>query len=102
MISPAKLPKHTQKRIYWNKDGIGGTGFILIGYCPDSLPYFLAMAELAKRNFEDANIEDSTCGKITNSRTIKGFTLFSFKIDGNKRKVKGWADWTNIGIDFGY
>lgn len=95
-----KLPEHTQKRIYWNKDSTGGVACILVGYCPDTLAYFRAMFKLAKKSFPDLIEEECTCGKVSRSSSIQGFTLLLFHLESRKFEIDGWD---NFGpIDFNY
>lgn len=89
MSNEIQLPAHTQKRIYWPEDGTG-RAFILIGYCPDTLAYFQAMYAEARKSFPELRPENCTCGKVTGSRTVQGFTLLSFPLTGEKHEIEGW------------
>lgn len=93
-----KCPEHRRKRIYWH-DG-KGTAVILVGYCPDTLAYFNALATEARKDF-DINEEAVICGRVTRSSSIQNFTFIMFDIDGPKRDVDGWDSY-NSTIDFGY
>jgi len=93
-----ELPEYAQKRIYWNKEG-SGTGVVLVGYCPDTLAYFLAMYEEAKKTFPQLKMNDCTCSKVHTSNCIKGFTVLLFNVSGEKREYAGWDSW-NMSIDF--
>ncbi len=99
-----KYPNHAQKRIYWGKKPSaerGAAACILVGYCPDTLDYFLALYEEAKKSFPDLKIGDVTCGKVTQSSSVKSFTLIIFNIPGEKRTVDGWDDW-DMDLNFNY
>ena len=100
------LPRHTTKHIQWNKDGNGCSAFILIGYCPDTLAYFQAMADKLKEAFPHVKDEDITCGKVTYSDYCKGFTIIvaSVKIEKTLLVEKGLKalGWTERDINFNY
>ena len=94
-----KIPKHTEGRVYWNESE-GGHVFLLVGYCPDTLAYFTALYEHAKKTFPDLKSEDVTCGKIQKSRDIYGFTFIKFPIAGKRRDIEGYTERREI--DFSY
>jgi hypothetical protein len=55
------LPKHTQKYIVQDNNGIGVKLVYLVGYCPDTLAYYNAFFKDAQKHFENlalAVIED--------------------------------------------
>lgn len=91
-------PKHRQKRIYWH-DG-KGVAVILVGYCPDTLAYFNAMTEEARKDFE-IDDENVTCGRVRRSSSVQLFTYIMFDIDGPPRDVKGWDSYDRC-VDFEY
>lgn len=94
-----KPPKHTQRRIVWHSDR-QGQAIMLVGYCPDTLPYFLGLANELKRTFPDADPEEMICAKVSKSSTIQGFTVLLCPVNGPKRKVRGWEEYGSI--DFNY
>lgn len=93
-------PKYTQRRIVWNKEGKGGTAILLVGYCPDTLPYFLGLALDLKARIPEANIQEATCAKVSKSMSVYGFTLLMAPVPGEKRVIKGFDEWGSI--DFNY
>ena len=100
------LPRHTTKHISWNKDGNSCSAFILIGYCPDTLAYFQAMAEKLKETFPQVKDEDITCGKVTQSDCIKGFTVIMVTVEIQRTLLveKGLKalGWTERDVNFNY
>ncbi len=94
------LPNHITKRIYWNENGDSARCFILIGYCPDTLAYFIEMAKEAQKSFPDLDFANVTCSKVSRSPSIYGFTLITFAIPGPKRDIKGWQEYHSV--DFNY
>jgi hypothetical protein len=73
---------------------------VLIGYCPDTIPYFMAMAQLVLKSFPKADPSEMTCAKVTVSHYVKGYTALLAQIEGPKRKVRGWEE--HDSIDFNY
>lgn len=80
-------PKHRKKRIYWHEGR--GKGVILVGYCPDTLAYFIAMTEEARKDFE-IDYANVTCGRVRWPSSMLHFTFIMFDIDGPQRGVDGW------------
>lgn len=72
-IQIEKIPKHAQKHVYWESDGQTGTAFIIVGYCPNTLPYFLGLYEEAIKDFPNLQMADIRCGKLSESRWHKKF-----------------------------
>lgn len=104
MAKPIVIPKHTQLRLYLHnemdrksgqrtkelqKEGKNFvvTGVVLVGYCPDTLDYFNALYEHAKLSFPNLAQSEITCGKVTKSSNIQGFTLLIFSLTAH---LKGW------------
>ena len=103
-IKPANIKGcNMRKRIVWNKqhesENYVGTAVVLIGYCPDTVPYFMAMAGVVLKSFPDADVNQMTCSKVTVSHYIKGYTVLLAPVKGPKRKVRGWDEGS---IDFNY
>jgi len=91
----AKAPKHTKKRIYWNKEGTSANVFLLVGYCPETLEYYDALYKEAKKDFPNLKKEEVQCGRVTKSNTIQGYTLIRFYIHSTKkRKIPGYAEYS--------
>lgn len=80
-------PPHANKIIYWNEKDKRGRAFILVGYCPDTLEYFLAIFEEAKKSYPELTLGEVICSKVKESGWCKGFTLITFSV---KTKAKGW------------
>ena len=102
-IQPANLKgANIRKFVEWNKkDGevISGTAVLMVGYCPDTVPYFLAMGEMILQDFPDADPNQMTCAKVRESHYVHGYTVILAPIKGPKRDVKGWDE---SHVDFTY
>lgn len=97
-----EFPQHAKKRIYWGDGKAGsGRGVILVGYCPDTLAYFNALAAEAKKSFPDLTDDDIACGRVCDSPVVNQFTVIVFQVHGKKRKIAGWESY-NCNIDFRY
>lgn len=94
-----KCPEHRQKRIYWGEGR--NAGVILVGYCPDTLAYFQALANEAKKDFPDIDDGEIICSQVTRSSSIHGFTVILFTVPGEKREVAGWDSCDGC-VDFGF
>lgn len=118
-----RCPKHAQRRLYVTNDkehGLRATGVIIVGYCPDTLDYFQCLYETAKESFPKLKSSAVTCSKVTNSPSIKGFTIILFDATAYVKDAdfsakdrhdlplpylgKDSAEWSvyNFGIDFNY
>lgn len=87
-MATVELPDHAQKRIY----KASRRACILVGYCPDTLAYFDALFIEAKKSFPWLKAENATCGKVTNSHSVQGFTLLTFLLpDDAPLDVEGWS-----------
>jgi len=75
------------------------TAVILVGYCPDTLAYFNAMFDEARKSFPDLKACDVTCGKVIRSESVKGFTVILFAVPDVP--VDSW-DYYNSHVDFNY
>ncbi len=87
------IPQHRVCRTYrWSDNGRQyARGCILVGHCPDTLPYFLAMFRLAKKSFPQLKSSNVRCGKIVSSHTCKGFTAIVFDIPPEQAVQDGWT-----------
>ena len=103
--SPITLPAHAQRRIYWSQQQGSkrwvGTAFILVGYCPNTLAYFQVMFDDAQKTFRTLNAAHVTCGQVTRSSSIQGFTLITFPVIGPRKEYKGWGSYEG-NVDFTY
>jgi hypothetical protein len=98
-------PTYTQRIVVWSKNDTGGhrgTCVMLVGYCPDTLPYFMGLVLDAASYIPDLNLKRAICSKVTKSRTIQGFTIVIIPILGAKRKIKGFEERPESFFDFGY
>jgi hypothetical protein len=95
-----KAPKHTERRIIWNKTTGVGHAILLVGYCPQTLPYYLGLVEDLLKTFPTVEQEDIFFGHVTQSNTVKGFTILMAPVSGPKRKISGYTEWDSI--DFNY
>lgn len=94
-----KAPKHTQRWIVWNEDGTG-TAILLVGYCPQTLPYYLGLTAELLKTFPDVDQGEIGCHHVTQSHYVKGFTLLLAKVKGPKREIPGYDE--RKSIDFNY
>lgn len=99
-IKPEIPPKHTRRRIVWNKDENGGKAILLVGYCPDTLPYFLGLAQDLKERIPEANLNEAICAKVSKSDYLYGFTVLLAPVDCKKRNIEGFDEYKSI--DFNY
>ena len=99
--SETTVPEHTRRYVVWNDSGTHGRMVLLVGYCPDTLDYFRALFDDAKRAVPEVREADATCGKVTSSKSVKSFTLMVVKIDGPKREIDRYtpATWKSLEID---
>lgn len=104
-MATVRAPKHTKRFLYLHKtlldnggysnklcrtdedNGYQVTGVILVGYCPDTLAYFNALYHHAKRSFRKLTQDSATCGKVTKSPSVQGFTLLLFNAT---EFLRGW------------
>ena len=93
-------PKYTQKYVLWNENQ--GKVFLLVGYCPDTLPYFLGLAQELMNDIPDVKPEEITFGKVKDSGWAKGFTLVEASIKGPKRNIPGYSERSWENFDVGY
>ncbi len=75
------------------------TAVILVGYCPDTLAYFNAIFDEARKSFPDLKPDQVTCSKVSKSDCVQGFTMILFRVPN--KPVKGWS-YSNSHIDFNY
>jgi hypothetical protein len=88
-IKSTEPPRYTTKEVAWHENG-NGTLILKVGYCPDTLTYFLGLAQQVLKDVPEAKIEDAICGKVTKSDYCQGFTLMLVPVPGPKRKIKGY------------
>lgn len=98
-ITLKNLPEHTDKHIYWNKKKKSGRAFIMVGYCPNTLDWILALYDEAKKSYPKLRPGKVINGKISKSNCYDGFTFISFPV---KSKVKGWRVIKESQLDFFY
>ena len=78
---------HANKVIYWNEKDRCGQAFILVGYCPNTLNYFSALFEEAKKSYPELSMGEVTCSEVRKSDWCKGYTLITFSVN---KKAEGW------------
>lgn len=100
-VSIAKPPKHTRRYVIWNEDGIGGSLIYLVGYCPDTLAYFMGLFLDAKKHVPSIDANDAICSKVKKSAFVQGFTLMTIKTNIKKRAIPGFDEtqWNHLRID---
>lgn len=94
---------NVRKRIYQYQHGDRkvSIGVILVGYCPDTLLNFMALFQIAQRDFPKIKMENVNCGKVTKSDTIKGYTLILFEIHSKFTIPDKW-DVCDYPLNFNY
>ena len=94
-----KIPKYARRIAYWDKDKKCGLGFIMVGYCPDTLDYFLALYNRAQKSFPSLKMSECTIGKVSKSNWNYGFTIIAFSVSSVPR---GWEKRALKSLDFNY
>lgn len=51
---------------------------VLVGYCPQTIPYYRKMIKELQKTFPAAKIKDVDLGKVTKSSCVQGFTLIAW------------------------
>jgi len=51
---------------------------ILVGYCPQTIPYYEKMIAELKKTFPKAETRDIELGKVSKSSCVQGFTIISW------------------------
>lgn len=92
-----EFPKHANKCIFWDKKTKTGQAFIMVGYCPNTLDWILALYNEAKKNYPKLGLGEVISGKIRKSCCYDGFTFISFHV---KSKAKGWEIRKESQLDF--
>jgi hypothetical protein len=66
---------------------------LLVGYCPQTIPYYQKMIKELRRTFPQAKIKDVECRQVTKSSCVKGFTLITWS---------GECSFKETGEEYGY
>lgn len=51
---------------------------VLVGYCPQTIPYYQQMIKELQKTFPTAKVKDVELGKVTKSSCVDGFTLITW------------------------
>ncbi len=51
---------------------------VLVGYCPQTIPYYQKMIKELRKTFPAAKVKDVNLGKVTKSSYVQGFTLITW------------------------
>jgi hypothetical protein len=98
---PSKsAPDNTQRRVVWNTDSKGGNAVLLVGYCPQTLPYYLGLVEDLLKTFPKADLKKVIFGQVTHSPSVKGFTVLIAPIAGPKREIPGYTRYESLGFNY--
>lgn len=54
---------------------------VLVGYCPQTIPYYQKMIKELRKTFPRAKTEDISLGKVTKSSCVQGFTLITYSTE---------------------
>lgn len=92
MFKKQEVPKHAEKYVHWRNDGEGGWAFIVVGYCPDNISFFLALCEELKKDIPLIDENDITCSQITNSDSLKGHTIVICNLNFKKQKIPMYSE----------
>ena len=94
-------PEHTERHVVWNSIGHGGRLVMRVGYCPDTLGYFLGLFQDAQKVVPDIRPEEAICSKVKKSDSCQSFTLMIIPIKGPKRPVEGFTEcsWNSLRIE---
>jgi hypothetical protein len=105
----AEPPQHTKRIVVWHTDDQdhskfteGAHIYVIVGYCPDTVPYFMGLLEDTMARLPEINLNDINFGKVTNSRWCKGFTLLAGTIPGKRRDLDGFGEMTWDTLDLGF
>jgi hypothetical protein len=94
------VPEYINRRIVWNKEREGGQVILLVGYCPQTLPYYLGMVADILKTFPDVDQKEIQLGHVTQSSNVKGFTLLIANIKGPKREIPGYTEYDSIDFNW--
>ncbi|MBV6514210.1 MAG: hypothetical protein FMNOHCHN_03800 [Ignavibacteriaceae bacterium] len=56
---------------------------VLVGYCPQTIPYYQKMIKELRKTFPRAKTEDISLGKVTKSSCVQGFTLITYSTEAS-------------------
>lgn len=100
---PALKPSAMKKYLYWRPDmkeaeKNAPTGYayahvhLLVGYCPQTIPYYQAMIEEMRKTFPMIKPEDVGLGQVTSSSCVKGFTIITWNgyVPQKDYESQGW------------
>lgn len=79
------------KHLYSTEKG-NVVAHILVGYCPQTLPFYRAMIAELKRTFPHAKEADVSLGRVVASRYVLGFTIIAWA--GERKPDTDLAGWT--------
>lgn len=51
---------------------------VLVGYCPQTIPYYQKMVDELKKTFPEAQARDINLGKVSKSNCVQGFTAITW------------------------
>ncbi len=61
---------------------------VLVGYCPQTIPYYQKMIKELRKTFPRAKTEDVDLGKVTKSSCVQGFTLITYSTEASFVETK--------------
>ena len=101
-LTTTKCHKHVIKDIYVFEQS--AKAFMFVGYCPQTLDYYLVLYEKALKSFPHIKFEDCECGKVSKSSFRYGFTILTFNLKLNQvtKKIKGWNTYNKEHLDFNW
>ena len=65
---------------------------VLVGYNQCSITDIQEMADELRKTFPEATDSEITCGKVTKSRCVQGFTIIAWNMSIDKKKYPGWME----------
>ncbi len=72
----------------------------MVGYCPQTITEFRAMAEEIRKTFPEASDDKIECGKIYKSDWCCGFTIVIWTAKLKFKRYRGWSSRESGGIDY--
>jgi hypothetical protein len=96
---PKLLPDSTHIRVYPQ----AGYGFVVCGYCQNSVAVANAMFRYAKKQFPKLTQRGCVMGRVTKSSQINGCTVLRFTYSGGIEKTEAFTTFSFQGrVDFAW
>lgn len=76
---------------------------VLVGYCPQTWPYYSKMIAELQKTFPEADMRDIKLSKVIKSSRVQGFTLIRWwgQLEWLlQRNLDGWYVWDNDHVEY--